>query len=40
MGRRSVIHVELRYDTGGELPSKIEAGGKVRQVITGMLSDF
>lgn len=40
MGRRSVIQMELRYDTGSELPSAIGAGGKVRLVITGMLSDF
>lgn len=40
MGRRSVIHIELTYDPGSELPSKIEVGGTVRQVITGTLSDF
>jgi trans-2,3-dihydro-3-hydroxyanthranilate isomerase len=40
MGRRSVIQIELTYDPGSELPSKIEVGGTVRQVITGTLSDF
>ncbi|MGA7911114.1 MAG: PhzF family phenazine biosynthesis protein [Candidatus Dormiibacterota bacterium] len=40
MGRRSVIHIELTYDPGSELPSKIEVGGTVRQVLTGTLSDF
>lgn len=40
MGRRSVIHIELTYGSGRELPSKIEVGGTVRQVLTGTLSDF
>ena len=40
MGRRSVIHIELTYGSGSELPSKIEVGGTVRQVLTGTLSDF
>jgi trans-2,3-dihydro-3-hydroxyanthranilate isomerase len=40
MGRRSVIHIELTYDSAGDIPSKIEVGGTVRQVLTGTLSDF
>ncbi len=40
MGRRSMIHIELTYDPGTEIPSKIEVGGTVRQVLTGTLSDF
>lgn len=28
------------YHPGSELPSKIEVGGTVRQVLTGTLSDF
>jgi trans-2,3-dihydro-3-hydroxyanthranilate isomerase len=40
MGRRSVIQIELTYASAGDLPSKIEVGGTVRQVLTGTLSDF
>lgn len=37
MGRRSVIHIELTYESNGNVPSKIEVGGSVRPVITGTL---
>jgi len=40
MGRRSVIMIEVTYDASNELPTKIEIGGTVRQVLTGTLSDF
>ncbi len=40
MGRRSMIHIELTYDHGADLPAKIEVGGTVRQVLTGTLSDL
>ncbi len=40
LGRRSLIHIELTYDPGTDLPSKIEVGGTVCQVLTGTLSDF
>ncbi|MGH7762945.1 MAG: PhzF family phenazine biosynthesis protein [Candidatus Dormibacteraceae bacterium] len=40
MGRRSVIRVELTYGSAGDIPTKIEVGGTVRQVLTGTLSDL
>ena len=40
MGRRSMVHIELTYDPGTDLPSRIEVGGTVRQVLTGQLEDF
>lgn len=32
--------LEFTYEASSELPSKIEIGGTVRQVLTGTLSDF
>jgi trans-2,3-dihydro-3-hydroxyanthranilate isomerase len=40
MGRQSIIHIELTYADGDDLPSAIEVGGAVRPVITGTLLDF
>ncbi|HXD80203.1 MAG TPA: PhzF family phenazine biosynthesis protein [Candidatus Acidoferrum sp.] len=40
MGRQSIIHIELTYPDGDDLPSAIEVGGAVRPVITGTLLDF
>lgn len=40
MGRRSVIRIEVTYESRSGPPSKIEIGGTVRQVLTGTLSDF
>lgn len=40
MGRPSLIRIEVTYEKSGELPSRIEIGGTVRQVLTGTLSDF
>jgi trans-2,3-dihydro-3-hydroxyanthranilate isomerase len=40
MGRRSLVHIELAYAEGEDLPSRIEVGGSVRPVISGTLSDL
>jgi trans-2,3-dihydro-3-hydroxyanthranilate isomerase len=40
MGRRSLVHIELAFAEGEDLPSRIEVGGSVRPVISGTLSDL
>jgi trans-2,3-dihydro-3-hydroxyanthranilate isomerase len=40
MGRQSFLHISLTYDDVADLPSRIEVGGSVMPVMSGMLSDF
>jgi trans-2,3-dihydro-3-hydroxyanthranilate isomerase len=39
MGRQSFVHIELSYDEGADLPSRIEVGGSVIPVLSGILFD-
>ena len=40
MGRQSFSHSWLEYGEWEDIPARIEAGGAVRPVISGTLSDF
>ena len=40
MGRQSFIHIELAYGESKDIPERIEVGGSVMPVLSGMLADF
>lgn len=39
MGRQSFVHIELEYQPGTDVPSRIEVGGAVMPVLSGILFD-